>query len=282
MTQILWLASYPKSGNTWLRTLLANYLTGAAEPVNINALPTFAHGDMRSEPYARLAGKPASSLSWAEINRLRPAVHRHIAGERPGIVFVKTHSVLGAIDDIPTISPEVTFGALYLVRNPLDVACSFADHYGLTPAAGVRALCFKGLEIEPKDGHIRQIVADWTTHVESWQRAPGLYLHVLRYEDLLADPEKTFGRVLDFLRIKRDAARLARAVRHAAFDVLAAQEAASGFIERSKNATRFFRRGLAGGWRDELTQADAEALIACHRPLMLRLGYLTEAGEVRP
>ncbi len=282
MTQILWLASYPKSGNTWLRALLANYLSGAAEPVAINSLPSFAHGDMRSEPYARLAGKPASVLTWEEINRLRPAVHRALADQRPGIVFVKTHSVLGSIDDIPTITPGVTFGAIYVVRNPLDVACSFADHYGLTPAAGVRALCFKGLEIEPKDGHIRQIVGDWTTHVESWERAPGLYLHIVRYEDLLAAPEPTLGRMLDFLRIRNDPERLTRAVRHAAFDTLAAQEAASGFIERSKNAKRFFRRGAAGGWREELTGQEAEMMIASHRPLMRRLGYLTEAGGVRP
>ncbi|MFO1152567.1 MAG: sulfotransferase domain-containing protein [Rhodospirillales bacterium] len=282
MTQILWLASYPKSGNTWLRALLANYLTDAAEPVRINSLPSFAHGDMRSEPYTQLAGRPASSLAWDEINRLRPAVHRHLAGVRTGVVFVKTHSVLGAIDDVPTITPDVTFGAIYVVRNPLDVACSFADHYGLTRTGGVRALCFKGLEIEPKDGHIRQVIADWTTHVESWQGAPGLYLLTVRYEDLLTAPTATFGKVLAFLRIGKDEQRLERAVRHAAFDALAAQESMGGFVERSKSARRFFRRGVAGGWRDELAREDADALIACHRPLMLRLGYLTEAGEVRP
>lgn len=176
----------------------------------------------------------------------------------------------------------MTFGAIYIVRNPLDVACSFADHYGLSPADGARALCFKGLEIEPKDGHIRQIIADWTTHVESWQKAPGLYLHMVRYEDLLAQPEATFAKVIDFLRIKRDEARLGEAIRHASFHSLAAQESAGGFVERSKNARRFFRRGVAGGWRQELSREQADAMVAFHRPLMRRLGYLTETGEVWP
>lgn len=282
MTHILWLASFPKSGNTWLRAFLANYLADAEAAVAINALPTFAAGDMRAEPYTALAGRPASQLSWAEINRLRPAVHRRIAASRPGIVFVKTHSVLGAIDDIPTITPDVTFGAFYIVRNPLDVAVSFADHYGLTPAEGVRALCFRGLEIEPKEGHVRQVVADWSSHVDGWEKAPGLYRCTVRYEDMLAEPAKTFGRVLAFLRIRRDPARLARAIERSSFGALAAQEAAGGFVERPKNAQRFFRQGEAGAWRQVLAAADVATLIACHRPAMQRLGYLSGDGRVLP
>jgi hypothetical protein len=67
MGGIIWLASYPKSGNTWLRALLANYLADKSMPVDINTLPDFAYGDMRAEYYAQLAGKPAAELSWPEI-----------------------------------------------------------------------------------------------------------------------------------------------------------------------------------------------------------------------
>jgi hypothetical protein len=282
VTHILWLASYPKSGNTWLRAFLANYLSNGESEVAINTLPTFAVGDMRAEPYAALAGRPAAALSRAEINRLRPAVHRRIAGSRPGILFVKTHSVLGAIDDVPTITPDVTFGALYIVRNPLDVAVSFADHYGLTPAQGVRALCFKGLEIEPKEGHIRQVVADWTSHVESWEQARGLYRLSIRYEDMLTEPEATFGQVLAFLRLRNEPARLRRAIERSSFRALAAQEERGGFVERSKNARWFFRRGAAGGWRQVLDPADVELLIACHRQAMQAHGYLDADGQVLP
>ncbi|MBK8208712.1 MAG: hypothetical protein IPK78_00920 [Rhodospirillales bacterium] len=74
MGSIIWLASYPKSGNTWLRAFLANYLADTSMPVDINTLPDFAYGDMRAEYYAQLAGKPAAELSWPEINALRPKV----------------------------------------------------------------------------------------------------------------------------------------------------------------------------------------------------------------
>lgn len=282
MSQILWLASYPKSGNTWLRAFLANYLSDARRPVAVNTLPEFSRGDMRAEPYEQLAGRTADTLTWPEINQLRPQVHRRLASSREGIVFVKTHSVLGSIEGVPTITPDVTFGAIYVVRNPLDVTVSFADHYGLSLESGTRALCFSGLRIEPKDGHVPQPVSDWTTHVQSWRKAPGLYVHVMRYEDMLSSPQSTFGKLLDFLKLKKERERLMRAIRHSSFRVLAEQERAGGFVEKSRSAERFFRAGQAGGWRQALTPAQVEMIITAHRPLMQELGYLDAEGHVVP
>lgn len=279
--RILWLASYPKSGNTWLRAFLANYLRNAAEPEDINALPRFALGDMRIEPYLRLSGKTAADLSRDDINRLRPRVHRDLAAAGPGLVPVKTHSAIAAIGGIPTITPDVTFGAVYVIRNPLDVAVSFHHHYAVTLDQAVAAVCFKGLEIPPKAGHVVQVIADWSTHVRSWLRAPGLYLKTLRYEDMLADPTRAFAEVCAFLKMPEDQARLDRAIRHSTFEVLAAQELDRGFVEKSRGAEAFFRRGAAGGWREELSPAQVERILVCHRPLMTELGYLSEDGALR-
>jgi hypothetical protein len=279
LTHILWLASYPKSGNTWLRAFLANYLKDSRRPEDINTLPEFVYGDMRVNYYEQLSGKTQPELTWPEINRLRPDVHRLLANAHPGVVLVKTHNVLSAIDGIPTITPDATFGALYVVRNPLDVAVSFAHHYGLTVDQGAKAICFKPLEIEAKEGHILQVVSDWTTHLKSWLDAPGLYLKVVRYEDMTASPTKTFGGVIDFLRISRDRERLKRAIRYSSFNVLAEQEKKSGFVERSKSADRFFRRGAVGGWRDELSPEQVDRIVDCHREMMTEMGYLSPAGE---
>lgn len=278
--RILWLASYPKSGNTWLRAFLANYLRNAAEPENINALPTFALGDMRIEPYLRASGKPAAALSRDEINRLRPAVHKALAAAGPGLVPVKTHSVVATIGGIPTITPEATFGALYVIRNPLDVAVSFHHHYAVTLDQAVQAVCFKGLEIPPKAGHVIQVISDWSTHVRSWLKAPGLNLKSLRYEDMLADPTGAFAGVCAFLKMPEDPERLDRAVRHSAFRVLAQQERERGFVERSSGADAFFRTGTAGGWREALSPAQVETILTHHRPLMTELGYISATGTL--
>ena len=280
MAQILWLASFPKSGNTWLRAFLANYLRGGRLPEDINKLPDFSYGDMRVEYYEQISGKKAETLDYDEINRLRPRVHRFLAGANPGLVLVKTHSHLSTIDDIPTITPEVTFGAVYVVRNPLDVAVSFGHHYGQSTESAVRAVCFKGLETIPQPGHILQVLADWSTHVNGWTNAPGLYLQLLRYEDMTRSPNKTFGGVLDFLKIPRDRERLKRAIRHCSFKVLAGQEQQSGFVERSKSAKKFFRSGEVGGWRKELTPEHVDFIVNHHREAMTKMGYLSPEGKL--
>ncbi len=279
--RILWLASYPKSGNTWLRAFLANYLRNGASPEDINALPQFALGDMRIEPYLRASGKTAADLSRDDINRLRPQVHRDLATAGPGLVPVKTHSVMATIGGIPTITPEATFGAIYVVRNPLDVAVSFHHHYALTMDQAVTAVCFRGLEIPPKEGHVVQFIADWSSHVRSWLKAPGLNLKSVRYEDMRAQPTRTFGEICAFLKMPKDRDRLARAISHSSFKVLARQERERGFVERSRGSDAFFRRGGVGGWRKELSPAQVDVILAHHRPLMTELGYISAAGELR-
>lgn len=280
LRRVLWIASYPKSGNTWLRAFLANYLADRPTPVDINTLPDFAYGDMRSNYYAQVAGKLASELSWPEINQLRPRVHTFLAQSRPAPVFVKTHSVLTTISGVPTITPEATFGAIYVARNPLDTAVSFAHHYSLTAGEGVKALCFRELQIEPKEGHIPQPISDWSTHVRSWLCAPGLYLLMLRYEDMVASPQRSFASVVDFLRLPKDRERLKRAIRHSSFRVLAEQERRVGFVERPSAADRFFRRGGVGGYRDELTAEQIEMIVAQHRETMIELRYLDAANRL--
>lgn len=276
---IVWLASYPKSGNTWMRIFLANYVCNRPQPVEINDLKNFTFGEHQLEYFERVGGRPRDQLDDVEINRLRPEVQRLIHREAKGVAFTKTHSAINALNNIPTILPEVTEGAIYIVRNPLDVAVSYAHHLGIGYDEAVAALGNSDNQLATTDKFAFQLLGSWSDHVLSWTTAPGLRPLVLRYEDMLKRPEQAFGMVEKFLRVRPDPQRLRKAIRFSAFETVSAQEKRQGFVEKSLKADRFFRQGKAGGWRKELTPAQAERIINDHREYMTKLGYLTPAGK---
>jgi hypothetical protein len=276
---IVWLASYPKSGNTWMRVFLANYVLDRPEPVDINDLKSFTFGEHHIEYFERISGKAAADLDDVALNRLRPEVQRMIFREANGIAFTKTHSAITALNNIPTILPEVTEGAIYIIRNPLDVAVSYAHHIGVGYDEAIAAMANSDNQLATTEKFAFQLLGSWSDHVLSWTTAPGLRPLVVRYEDLLARPEQAFGMVEKFLRAPHDRDRLRKAIRFSAFETLSEQEKQHGFIEGSKKAERFFRQGRTGGWRKELTPAQAERIVNDHRGYMTRFGYLTKGGK---
>lgn len=278
---ILWLASYPKSGNTWVRAFLANLFSNARQPVHVNRLPQFAHGDYLAAHYERLAGRKIAELTDVEINRLRPDVQRMIAGLRPETAVVKTHTAMTRLGDVPTILPDVTEGAIYVIRNPLDVAVSYASHYGTTPEQAVRAMNDVENGLTTHQLNAFQYLGRWSDHVTGWVDAPGLNPHVIRYEDMQEEPEKAFAALAGYLRLPTNPDRLRKAIRFSSFKVLAEQERRDGFVERSLKADRFFRSGRAGSWRGAMPSDAAQQLIADQRDVMRRFGYLRPDGQPR-
>ena len=111
----------------------------------------------------------------------------------------------------------------------------------------------------------------------SWIEQRELPVHVVRYEDLLADTGAAFEAVLRFAGLEPEPERLARAVEHARFDRLHAQEERSGFREKPQTARFFFRAGRAGTWRESLSHEQVRTLVDAHAPLMERFGYLRKA-----
>ncbi len=130
---IVWLASYPKSGNTWTRALLHNLVKvtlGNAEVQRINELNQFSMGISGKSPYETILGFEPTDEHRAQIAAARGQVQHNVADAVDGLVFVKTHQALVVGRGHPTINFSVTAGAVYVVRNPLDVAISYAHHLG--------------------------------------------------------------------------------------------------------------------------------------------------------
>jgi hypothetical protein len=213
-----------------------------------------------------------------EATALRPRVHAAIAAAAgANDVFVKTHNLFGSLEGLPLHNLEVTAGAIYVVRNPLDVVPSLADHFGI----GLdEAIDFMGNEQTGSPGdeaNVAGVLGSWSAHAGSWSGSGLRRLRVVRYEDLHAQPEQAFAGILGFLGRTPDPARLARAIRHAAFDTLRRQEDQGGFVERSPASARFFRAGVVGGWRELLSADQVQRVVARHAAQMQRFGYLPAA-----
>jgi hypothetical protein len=274
MGNILWLASYPKSGNTWIRAFLANIVANRSTPLPLSELPDYGRLEADPELYSRVAGKPSTQLSFDELCALRPAVAAAIVAEAPRTVFVKTHSMAGVHDGTPLIAPQGTAGAIYVVRNPLDVAVSMTHHFGITLDEAIERLANPLVATANDAMFVTQLLGTWSFHVKSWADLSSERVLVLRYEDLVEKPAKQFAKVAKLVGIGQDRARIERAARHSGFGMLSSLEKKHGFIEVSDKAPRFFRAGKMNQWREAMSREQVQRVIDAHREQMQRFGYV--------
>ncbi|TAN06107.1 MAG: sulfotransferase domain-containing protein [Rhodanobacteraceae bacterium] len=277
MGNILWLASYPKSGNTWLRAFLANLVVDQSTPLKPNELSEYGEAEASAERYTEVSGRPSTTLAAEELAALRLQVHALIAQRAQGTRLVKTHNFNGSFQGHPLVNWQVTAGAIYVVRNPLDVAVSMTHHFGVTVDAAVDRLGDDRVVSINDTALASDFICSWSTHVKSWadmaERVPGKII-VLRYEDLLERPAKNFAKAAKLIGLGKDKARVARAIAHARFQTLSALEKKHGFVETVDEKTNFFRRGCANQWREALNRDQVERIVHDHREQMLRFRYM--------
>ena len=275
MAGILWIASYPKSGNTWVRIFLANLILNEPEPVPFARIGSVCPGEAHEIWFRPFTDRPVSELSRAEIAKLRCHVQMCAARTMKHIIPLKTHNYLGEDCGHPLISMEATRAVIYILRDPRDVALSVADQFGVSVAETIEIMNKEGATGLATPGHsVHEVMSSWSIHVKSWTQMRQGKLHVVRYEDLLADPYGELGKIARKLGITTEEARIRRAVGHASFKTLQEMERDKGFAERSEFSERFFRSGRSGVWKDELTPELAKRIERDHREQMKRFGYL--------
>ena len=115
MSSIVWLASYPKSGNTWVRAFLQNYISDSHKPADINALDEYFADESKPYWYSPHSDRSLTELELVDICRLRAKAHVDIAASRQGTIIVKTHNLHGEYDAYPLHNMSVTAGAVYVV-----------------------------------------------------------------------------------------------------------------------------------------------------------------------
>lgn len=274
--RLIWIASFPKSGNTWVRLLLSNLLAGAETPQNINEM-------FLSEGVASARGRleeitlvDSNLLRKREADRILAAALDAFGQELEADTFVKTHNAYTYLDDGTPMLGRMGRAAIYLIRDPRDVAVSLTHFWGCTQEKAIEVLNDGDAIFPATAQQLAQYVKDWSGHARSWLEQTNVTVSVIRYEDLLENTAEVLRKLVRFLSIQASNAEVERAVRHASFRELSAQEQDKGFREASRTGAPFFREGRSGGWRNALTQCQAERIVEAHREMMTRFGYLLD------
>lgn len=269
---LVWLASYPKSGNTWMRLLLATLDAGGVRP-KLSSLGKWSPNSAALAWLESIVDLPTGLLSGVEQKAIRGEAYRLLPSIPDGPRRLKVHDRFS----LDLFAPEITDRIIYIVRDPRDVAPSWANHLDVPLDIAIAnmgrsdfALAEPGLDHRAQ---AEQRISSWSEHVCSWiedQRRP---LLLIRYEDLLADTAKMLRRVAGFLDIVCDEGMIAATVAACRFDAVSEAERDEGFNERLAHQDRFFRQGRSGGWRQMLDPRQILAIERDQGAVMARLGY---------
>ncbi|NCT56774.1 MAG: sulfotransferase domain-containing protein [Legionella sp.] len=275
---IYWLASYPKSGNTWFRVFLAHMLHDGDDALDLDGIRTGAIASGRAWVDEAL-GFDSAHFTHDDLDALRPAVYRWHAEQATTVEHHKTHDAYTYLPNGEALIPaQNSLGALYFVRNPLDVAVSFANHMNCSIDQAIQsmgkpdfAFCKSNQKLHDQ---LRQQLLSWSMHVKSWSEAQEINCLVLRYEDMKQTPMETFTRAAKHLKLDASEERIERALNHAHIDRLQDLEQAHGFKEKPPKVERFFRKGMVGDWKNVLTSKQIDTIIHDHGEVMQAHGYI--------
>lgn len=294
MIPTIWLASYPKSGNTWFRILVANLWSNSDAPVDINLIDSTDSIASGRNSFDQQTLIDSALLTSDEIDRLRPATYAYAAsGENLAnpddpcfpVRFVKTHDAYTFTDrgePLMAGSSGAT-GVILFVRDPRDVATSFAHHMSSSIDTAITRMidvdfCLASAT-DRLDRQLRQRLLGWSGFAQSWLDQRDIPVHLIRYEDMLTDTAAILTAALRFAGSEPNPMAIDRAVAFASISELRRQEAEKGFREAPRKMSGFFRRGTSGGWKDELTSAQVLQIERDHAAMMDRLNYSRSTAD---
>jgi hypothetical protein len=279
MGKINWLASYPKSGNTWMRIFFINLLHPNLK-TSINELHYIRHAASRAL-FDYYSDFPSSDLSNSEIEQMRPDVYEAMAKCVKDSFFLKIHDIYQKEKCNPPIIPKTASKAIiYLVRNPIDLAISYSNFKLVSINEIIEEMGRKDHALAKVDQRrlktqLPQLLSSWSEHVKSWTQQTEIPIITVRYEDLLKNPFKHFKKVVDFLGFEFSDFEIKLAIEKSSFHTLKSQESVLGFQEKFYSENVFFRKGVAGDGTARLSTAQIQSITKTHHEMMQSFDYLT-------
>ena len=289
-----YLASYPKSGNTWCRVFITELRRLAClDSAEASAVVQEKERELRLNQDLATGsivssrhwlddqlGINSSDLRWAELDKVRGRVGQQRALYAESLRYHKVHDAFVTPDSAgrPVVPVQDCRGAVVVIRHPADVAVSLSHFFSWELERCVAFLLDEraGLCRSSKRGgqQVRQFMGTWANHVLSWVDQQQIPLLFLRYEDLLAQPEERFARLAEFLDLPSEPELIRQAVVNTRFDKLRAkEEQEGGFSERPGGCERFFRSGRSGEGPEQLAVEQLAQLEIAFSSTLSRFGY---------
>ena len=275
---IIWIASYPKSGNTYIRSLLSAYYFSKDGNFNFDLLK-----NIKQFPNTEFFNSNINSLDDASNNWLFAQIK-----EQNKIKFLKTHSCLGAYKGKPFTTVDYSLGGIYVVRDPRNVISSVMNHFSLNADEAYNFMTdiHRGTRSNiENDYSAYSYLSTWANHYKSWANSKNFRKIIIKYEELETNKYETFRDIIVFTNTLLNNSdgvnkiKLEKAIETTNFNVLKNKEKNEGFDEAlysedKKEKKVFFNMGFNNRWKKILREDIRKKLEDVFKNEMKDIGYI--------
>ena len=282
---IIWIASYPKSGNTWIRSLLSTYLYTEDGNFNFNLLKKILK--FPSKIYLKYFTKDFSDIKKISEYWISAQERINLFNENKS-VLLKTHSALCTLENNSFTNKQNTQAVIYIVRDPRNVITSISNHFSLSIEESYDFMIDNKKILTSdrwggEDFGISEVLGSWSQHYKSWQNIKFAPILNIKYENLIDDTKNSLITIINFLQkftnVKIDEKKILETIKSCNFENLRKMEIKQGFDEAAyseelEKKVNFFHLGKENNWEKLLSSEVEKKIRKTFNNEMKELNYI--------